>query len=60
MKNYWYTWILTFLRNLTFTEILKTHVIRVSLVAEWLRICLLMQGHGFEPGLGRSHMLRSN
>ena len=32
-----------------------------SLVAQWLRICLLMQGNtGSSPGLGRSHMPRSN
>ena len=24
-----------------------------SLVAWWLRICLLMQGHGFEPWSGK-------
>ena len=29
-----------------------------SLVAQWLRICLPMQGSS--PGLGRSHMPRSN
>ena len=35
--------------------------IRASLVAQWLRICLPMQGDtGSSPGLGRSHMPRSN
>ena len=24
-----------------------------SLVAQWLRVCLPMQGHGFEPWSGR-------
>ena len=32
-----------------------------SLVAQWLRICLLMQGDtGSSPGLGRSHVPRSS
>ena len=32
-----------------------------SLVAQWLRICLLNAGDtGSSPGLGRSHMLQSN
>ena len=32
-----------------------------SLVAQWLRICLPMQGDtGSSPGLGRSHMSQSN
>ena len=26
---------------------------RASLVAQWLRICLLMQGHGFESWSGK-------
>ena len=34
---------------------------RASLVAQWLRIRLPMQGDtGSSPGLGRSHMLRTN
>ena len=32
-----------------------------SLVVQWLRICLPMQGDtGSSPGLGRSHMPRSD
>ena len=31
-----------------------------SLVAQWLRICLPMQGTGSSPGLGRSHMPQSS
>ena len=39
----------------------KVSIHGTSLVAQWLRIHLPMQGTmGLSPGLGRSHMLRSN
>ena len=47
----------------TFTDKQKLREFRASLVAQWLRICLPMQNAGdtgSSPGLGRSHMPRSN
>ena len=39
----------------------KNFSFRASLVAQWLRVCLPMQGHmRSSPGLGRPHMPRSN
>ena len=41
--------------------IIKKSTNRASLVAQWLRICLPMQGTQVRaPGLGRSHMPQSN
>ena len=42
-------------------QFIKNHQGRASLVAQWLRVCLPNAGHtGSSPGLGRSHMPRSN
>ena len=32
----------------------KNHMIGTSLVVQWLRICLPMQGHGLKPWSGKS------
>ena len=31
----------------------KAKISGASLVAQWLRVCLLVQGHGFEPWSGK-------
>ena len=37
----------------TLMKEVKDDINRASLVAQWLKICLPMQGHGFEPWSGK-------